>query len=86
MPLLKSADVLNALEKAMSNAAVYVTTVPMDGQFIRKSEYKVKGRTEATVISGATHSCVSHHTACPKRWKGQCVYDWKIRHRKGCRQ
>jgi len=67
MPLLERADVLDALEKAMSSAAVDITTVPMDGQFIRKSENKVKGNTEATVISGATRSCVSHHTACPKK-------------------
>jgi len=67
MPLLERADMLNALEKAMSNAAVDATTVPMDGQFIRESEYKVKGHTEAIVISGAIGSCVSHHTACPKR-------------------
>jgi len=62
------------------------TAVPMDGQFIRKSEYKVKGSNEATVISGATRSCVSHHIVCSKMWEGHCVYGWKMRHRKGCRQ
>ena len=53
-----------------------VIIVLMDGQSIRKSKYKVKGSTEATVTSRVTLSCVRHHTVYSKRWK--------VRHRKGC--
>ena len=72
MSLLERADVLNALEKAMSNAAVGCH-YSANGWTVRKSEYKVNGSTEATVISEATRSCESSYCLLKKVERALCL-------------